>query len=57
MPGLELDVIALFPAAAVPITLFIAPISLSACKNTPPLLGIRLGHIRAISVWGVMGYP
>ena len=42
MPGEELDVITRTPAAAAPSTMLIAATSLSACKKTPPSLGIRL---------------
>ena len=43
IPGLEEDVITRLPVAATPITMLIAAISLSACKNTPPsILGSLL---------------
>ena len=39
--GLELEVMARFPAAAAPRTILTAASSLSACRNTPPIFGIR----------------
>ena len=57
IPGLLLLVIALTPQDAAPITIFIAAISDSACKNVPPIFGMRFAIYAATSVWGVMGYP
>jgi len=45
------------PALETPYTMLIAAISLSACKNVPPILGIRFAIYAAISVCGVIGYP
>ena len=42
MPGDEDDVMTRAPAAAAPYTMLMAAISLSACKNVPPTLGMRL---------------
>ena len=40
IPGLEDEVIARLPVAATPYTMLMAAISLSACKNVPPIFGI-----------------
>ena len=42
IPGEEEDVIVRLPAAEVPMTMLMAAISLSACRKTPPILGMRL---------------
>ncbi len=57
MPGLEDDVMLRTPADAAPYTMLMAATSLSACKNVPPIFGIRLAMYAAISVCGVIGYP
>ena len=53
--GDEDDVIARTPVEAAPRTIFIAAISDSACKNTPPALFIRFAIYAASSVCGVIG--
>ena len=42
MPGDEDDVMTRAPAAEAPYTMLMAAISLSACRNVPPTLGMRL---------------
>jgi hypothetical protein len=56
-PGEEEEVMALPPAAAAPITMFTAAISLSAWMKSPPTSLSRQQRYSGSSFWGVMGYP
>ena len=55
IPGDEDEVRQREPAAAAPMIMLIAAISLSAWRQSPPTLGIRLAIYSEISVWGVIG--
>ena len=57
MPGPDDDVMAIRPVAAAPYTMWMAPISLSACITVMPVEVQGLSAIRVsnISLWGVMG--
>ena len=54
-PGPEVEVITRPPAAEAPMTMFMAAISLSACRKSPPLGGSSREKYSGISLWGVMG--
>ena len=49
-PGPEVEVI-----TRPPMTMFMAAISLSACRKSPPLGGSSREKYSGISLWGVMG--
>jgi hypothetical protein len=55
IPGDDEDVNTLAPVEAAPKTIFIPAISLSACKQSPPTLGIFFAKYSESSVWGVIG--
>ena len=55
MPGDDDDVMTRAPAAEAPSTILMAAISLSACSDSPPRLGICFAIYSESSVCGVIG--